>query len=106
MIKQRYNIDNLKPFTPDNASYYGKRGGIASGKSKMLNKMYKIRLQIAYEYLELRPFYNRKRVYKRELKNIKSIIHYIKILKNRYKKLELKYNLKYGVIPRANTEKI
>lgn len=28
------NIENLKPFTKDNASYYGRRGGIASGRTR------------------------------------------------------------------------
>ena len=28
------NIENLKPFTTENASYYGRRGGIASGKTR------------------------------------------------------------------------
>lgn len=28
------NIENLKPFTKDNASYYGRRGGIVSGRTR------------------------------------------------------------------------
>lgn len=28
------NIENLKTFTKDNASYYGRRGGIASGRTR------------------------------------------------------------------------
>ena len=34
-----YNIDNLKPFTTDNASYYGSIGGVASGKSRLAKKI-------------------------------------------------------------------
>ena len=63
---KRYNIDNLTPFTTDNASYYGSRGGYASGKSKLYNKIHTTRLQMAMIQLELEPYRTRKRIYNRE----------------------------------------
>lgn len=45
------NIENLKPFTKDNAKEYGKRGGIASGKVRRL-KAYKRKRLIAYFNLQ------------------------------------------------------
>jgi len=45
------NIENLKPFTKDNAKEYGKRGGIASGKARRL-KAYKRKRIIAYFNLQ------------------------------------------------------
>ncbi len=35
------NIENLKPFTKENAYYYGKRGGITSGKTRRRKAYYK-----------------------------------------------------------------
>lgn len=95
MKTKKYNINNLTPFTKENASYYGSRGGYASGKSKLENKIYKMRLQLAMMYLDLEPYTNRKRIYKRELESIKGLIHDIKIYKNRLNKLLNKYNQKY-----------
>jgi len=95
---KRYNIDNLTPFTTDNASYYGSRGGYASGKSKLYNKIDTTRLQMAMISLELEPYRKRKRIYKRELEYIKGQVHYYKILNNRYNKLVDRYNQKYGAI--------
>lgn len=42
-----YNIGNLKPFTKANASYYGARGGFASGKSKLNKKIQITKMQTA-----------------------------------------------------------
>ena len=95
---KRYNIDNLTPFTTDNASYYGSRGGYASGKSKLRRKIDTTRLQMAMISLELEPYRTRKRIYNRELNYIKGQVHYYKILNNRYNKLVDRYNQKYGVI--------
>ena len=95
---KRYNIDNLTPFTTDNASYYGSIGGYASGKSKLYNKIHTTRLQMAMIQLKLEPYRTRKRIYNRELDIIKQQIHNYKILNNRYNKLIDKYNQKYGVI--------
>ena len=81
---KRYNADNLPPFTTDNTSYYGSRGGYASGKSKLLRKIDTTRLQIVMISLELDI--------------IKSQVHYYKILNNRYNKLVDRQNQKYGVI--------
>lgn len=99
---KRYNIDNLTPFTTDNASYYGSIGGYASGKSKLYNKIHTTRLQMAMIQLELEPYRTRKRIYNRELDIIKQQIHNYKILNNRYNKLIDKYNQKYGVIAWEN----
>lgn len=91
----KYNIDNLKPFTTDNASYYGRKGGIASGKSKLKKKIDTTRLSMAMISIEIEPYRHRKRIYKRELEHIKSQVHYYKILNNRYNKLIDLYNKKY-----------
>ena len=95
---KRYNVQNLTPFTTDNASYYGSRGGYASGKSKLADKIHTTRLEIAYLKLELEPYRNRKRLYKKDIAFIKDQLHYIKIHTNRLNKLIDKYNQKYSVI--------
>lgn len=91
-----YNIDNLKPFTTDNASYYGSIGGVASGKSRLAKKIHITRLQLAMMYLQIEPYKKRKKIYDKELDNIKSLIHNIKIYTNRLNKLIDKYNKKYS----------
>lgn len=91
-----YNIDNLKPFTTDNASYYGSIGGVASGKSRLAKKIQITRLQLAMMYLQIEPYKKRKKIYDKELDNIKSLIHNIKIYTNRLNKLIDKYNQKYS----------
>ena len=91
-----YNIDNLKPFTTDNASYYGSIGGVASGKSRLSKKIQITRLQLAMMYLQIEPYKKRKKIYDKELDNIKSLIHNIKIYTNRLNKLIDKYNQKYS----------
>ena len=40
------NIENLKPFTKDNAKYYGKKGGIQSGQIRAERKSIKEQLKI------------------------------------------------------------
>lgn len=45
------NIENLKPFTKDNASVYGRKGGIASGITRRRKAYLKKRL-IAYINLQ------------------------------------------------------
>lgn len=92
-----YNIENLKPFTTENASYYGSRGGIASGKSKLEDKIYTTRLQMAMISIELDPYRTRKRLYKKEIRYIKGQAHRYKILNNRLKKMLDKHTQKYGV---------
>ncbi len=93
----RYNIENLKPFTKDNAKYYGSRGGIASGKSKLRDKILKTKCHIGMIYLDLLPYQNRVRIYNKEYQNIKEQLHYYKIYQNRLNKLLDRYNKKYGL---------
>lgn len=95
---KRYNTDNLKPFTSQNASYYGRNGGVASGKSKLEKKIRITRYNITMLYLDIEPYRTRKRIYKKELEYVKKQIHHIKIYNNRLNKLIDKYNKKYGVI--------
>lgn len=45
------NIENLRPFTKDNASIYGRKGGIASGKTRR-RKAYLKKKLIAYMNLQ------------------------------------------------------
>ena len=40
------NNENLKPFTKENAKYYGKKGGIKSGKVRAERKSIKEQLQL------------------------------------------------------------
>lgn len=40
------NIENLQPFTKENAKYYGKKGGIKSGKVRAERKSIKEQLQL------------------------------------------------------------
>ena len=92
---KKYNINNLTPFTKENASYYGSRGGYASGKSKLEDKIYTTKLQMAMISIELDPYRTRKRLYKKEISYIKGQAHRYKILNNRLNKLLDKYNQKY-----------
>lgn len=94
--KKTYNTGNLKPFTTDNASYYGSIGGVASGKSRLTKKIHTTRLQLAMMYLQIEPYKKRKKIYDKELDTIKSIIHNIKIYTNRLNKLLDRYNKKYS----------
>lgn len=43
------NIENLQPFTKENAKYYGKRGGIKSGKVRAERKNIKEQIQLLLE---------------------------------------------------------
>lgn len=49
------NENNLKPFTKENASYYGKLGGMASGKVRkkksLIKKQFNIMLKIS-DYID------------------------------------------------------
>lgn len=94
--QRKYNIDNLRKFTKENASYYGARGGYASGKSKLLNKIDLVRYDIGFIYLDLERYKNRVRFYKSDLEYIKELLHDYKIYQNRLNKLVNKYNKKYG----------
>ena len=91
----RYNIENLKPFTKDNASYYGKIGGFNSGKSKLLNKIKLTTYQKYFILLDLEQYKDRKRFYNKDYEIIKYQLHQIKIYNNRIKKLQDRYNKKY-----------
>ena len=43
------NIENLQPFTKENAKYYGKKGGIKSGKVRAERKSIKEQLKFLLE---------------------------------------------------------
>ena len=90
-----YNIHNLRPFTKDNASYYGKIGGLASGKSKMEHKLKKLYIHRYLTIQDLEQYKGRKRLYNREIDTIKQLLHELKIYTNRINKLEDKYDSKY-----------
>lgn len=94
-MQKLYNISNLKPFTRDNASYYGKIGGLASGKSKMEHKLKKLYIHRYLTIQDLERYRGRKRIYNREIAEIKQLIHDLKIYTNRINKLEDKYDSKY-----------
>ena len=97
-MKRIYNIQNLKHFTTENASYYGRIGGQKAGKTKLKNKMNKIKYNLYFIRQDLEPYLKRKRIYNKEYEYIKNAIHNYKILNNRLNKLIDKYNKKYGVI--------
>ena len=46
--------------------------------------------------IDIEPYRQRKRIYKKELDYIKSQVHHYKILNNRYNKLIDLYNKKYA----------
>lgn len=92
-----YNISNLKPFTKANASYYGARGGFASGKSKLNKKIQITKMQIGLIYLDLEKYKSRQRFYNKDYAFIKEQLHYYKIYQNRLNKLINKYDKKYGL---------
>ena len=46
------NIENLKPFTKENAKYYGKKGGIKSGKARAERKSIKEQMRILQQSKE------------------------------------------------------
>lgn len=94
---QKYNTENLKPFTKENASYYGSKGGIASGRTRLKQSIKHIQYQLYFLYNDLEPYRHRKRIYKRELDKVKYITHKIKIYNNRLVKLQNKYNQKYDI---------
>lgn len=52
------NIENLKPFTKENAKYYGKKGGIKSGKARAERKSIKEQMRILLEM----PITNKSRI--------------------------------------------
>lgn len=94
-MQKLYNVSNLRPFTKDNASYYGKIGGLASGKSKLKRKIKKMYMLRYMTISDLERYKGRKRIYNRELAEIKQLLHDIKIMTNRITKLEDKYESKY-----------
>lgn len=54
------NIENLKPFTKENAKYYGKKGGIKSGKVRAERKSIKEQMKLLLEM----PITNESRINK------------------------------------------
>lgn len=53
------NIENLKPFTKDNASVYGRKGGIASGITRRRKAYLKKKTYSIYKLAGLYRFINR-----------------------------------------------
>ena len=94
---KRYNIENLTPFTSENASYYGSIGGKASGKSRLNKKIKNNQLEQSMLLFDLMDYKGRKRLSKTETEIIKRLLHMYKIYDNRIQKL-LKYrDIKYGI---------
>lgn len=58
------NIENLQPFTKENAKYYGKKGGIKSGKVRAERKSIKEQMKLLLEM----PITNESRI--NQLKSI------------------------------------